>query len=200
MYRSSPVNAPMNAGGVVAPLEREACELEGGDPSLGAPLERGDLRLAQRQAHRTVQVLGRLLGREPKVGDTHLGKLPAGSEPGQGQRRVHPAGDQQVQCRRGVVQEERDAFLHLGAVDHVVVVEHQDHVVAECIEGVEQRGQEPDRGRRVRRMQQLQLTRAERGRHLMKRGAEGGDHVGPEGGGVVVAGIQRHPGNGGRLG
>ena len=117
------------AGDVVAALHRQRRQLEGGDPPLGAPLQRGHVRCGELQAHHPVEVRHGLLGREAQVGGAELDQLASGSQPGQRQRRVGSAGNDQVQPRRHMVEQERHPLLHLGRIDDVVVVEHQHDVV-----------------------------------------------------------------------
>ena len=56
-----PGEAGDEAGDVVAPLHRERRQLEGGDPALGARLQRGDIARRQLQPHHLVEVRGGLV-------------------------------------------------------------------------------------------------------------------------------------------
>ena len=141
------------------------------------------------EAHHLVEVRRSLVRREPQVSGPDLDQLAARPQPGQRQRRVSATGDHQVQPRRQVVEQERHRVVDLAGLDQVVVVEHQHDVAAGRAEVVEQRREHQlDRGR-LRRGQELQLVRADPGRHRPQRG----DHVGPEGHRVVVAGVERQP-------
>ena len=148
------------------------------DTSLGASV----------QAHRLVQVGGRLIGREAQVGGADLDELAARSEAGEGQRGVGAGRDHQVELRRQVVEQERHPGLDLRVVDHVVVIEHQHDVIGRGAQAVEQRGQGGLDGRR-RCVEQ----RADRVGDARCRLLEPGDDIGPERCGVVVAGVERDP-------
>ena len=144
--------------GVVAALHRQRGQLQGGDPALGALVQRRDVALGQREAHRAVEVGRGLLGGEAQVGGPHLDQLAACPHPRQRQRRVGPGGEHQVQLRRQVLEQERHPVVHLGRLDEVVVVEDQQQVLRPSVEVVEQRG-ERRLGRRRGRRQQLQRVR-----------------------------------------
>ena len=101
-----PREAGDEAGHVVPVLHRQGGELEGGDPSLGAGVQRVDVVGGQVQAHAVVEVRRGLVGGEPQVGGPDLDQLAPGAQPGQGQRRVGPAGDHQVDLRREVLEQE----------------------------------------------------------------------------------------------
>ena len=184
-----PGEAGDEPGGVVASLHRQRRQLQCGDPPFGASLQRRHVRGRQLQAHHLVEVRRSLVRREPQVGSADLDQLAACPQPGQRQRRVSTAGDHQVQPRRQVVEQERHRVLDLAGVDQVVVVEHQHDVAAGRAEVVEQRREHHLDRWRLRRGQQLQLVRADPGRHRPQRG----DHVAPEGHRVVVAGVERQP-------
>ena len=118
-----------------------------------------------------------------------LGQLAARPPPGQRQRGIGPAGDHHVQPRRQMVEQERHPVLHIARVDDVVVVEHQHDVARDGAQVVEQRGKHRlDRGR-PGRLQEGQRTLADPGCRRPQRG----DHIGPEGRGIVVAPVEREP-------
>ena len=184
-----PREAGDEPGDVVSSLHRQRRQLQGGDPPFGTPLQRRHVRGRQLQAHHLVEVRRSLVRREPQVGGTDLDQLATRSQPRQRQRRVSAAGDHEVQPRRQVVEQERHRVLDLAGVDQVVVVEHQHDVAAGRAEVVEQRRQHHlDRGR-LRRGQELQLVRADPGRHRPQRR----DQVAPEGHRVVVTRVERQP-------
>ena len=99
-----------------------------------------------------------------------------------------------MQLWRLVLEEERHPVVHLGRLDEVVVVQDQHQVGRQPVEVVEQRSERRIDRRRGRR-QQLERSVAE-SRHG---GLHGGHHVGPEQRGVVVAPVQRQPGDRGSV-
>ena len=153
MKRSSPAKPAMKDGDVVAALHRERRELQGGDPSLGAGFEHVDVRRGDRQAHRVVEVDGGLVGGEAKVGGADLEQLAARPQAGQRQGRVGAAGDHEVDLRRQVLDQERHRLVDLRRFDDVVVVEHQDEVVVDGVQIVEQ-GRDDGLDLRLRHLQE----------------------------------------------
>ncbi len=113
---------------IVAPLYGQGRQLQGGDPTLGAPVERRDVALGQRQPHRAVEVGRGLLGGEAQVGGPYLQQVTACAHPRQGERRVDAGGEHHVQLRRPVLEEERQPVVHLGRHNEVQVVEDQHQV------------------------------------------------------------------------
>ena len=190
-----PGEAGDELGGVVASLHRQRGELEGGDPALGATLERGDVAApVSSQAHRLVEVGRGLLGGEAQVGGADLDQLAARPQPRQRQGRVGPAGDHQVQLRREVVEQEGHRVVDLARLDDVVVVEDQHDVPVDGAEVVEEGGEHRLHGQRLRCLEELEGA----GAHRRSEGPEPGDDVGPEVRRVVVAGVQRQPRRGAR--
>ena len=88
-----------------------------------------------------------------------------------------------------MVEQERHPVLHIARVDNVVVVEHQHDVTRGGAQVVEQRGKHRFDRRRPGRLQEGQRVLADSGGCRPQRG----DHVGPEGRGIVVAPIEREP-------
>ena len=138
-----PVDEP---GGVLPPLQGQGRELQGGDPSLGPPLEGADLAGGELEPHPVEVRRGLLLG-EPQVGGTHLGQLAAGAQPRQRQRRVRPRRDDEAELGRQVVDQEGHRLVDRRRVDDVVVVEDEHDVLVGGGEVVEEAGQHGgDRG------------------------------------------------------
>ena len=125
-----PGEAGDEAGDVVAALDRERGQLEGGDPAFGARLQRGDIPRRQVQAHHLVEVRGGLVRREAQIGGADLDELATPPQASQRQRRVGAGRDHQVHRCGQVLQQVRHPALDVGRIDHVVVVEHQHDVVA----------------------------------------------------------------------
>ena len=140
------------------------------------------------QADDVVEVGRHFVGGEAQVGGADLDQLAAGPQPSQRQERVGSAADHQVDVRREVLQQERHAVAEVGPVDQVVVVEHQVDVVRCGREFVEHRG-EDGLDRRLGRLQQREHVGSDAGHRCL----QGGDHVGPERGGLAVALIEGEP-------
>lgn len=68
-------------GGVISALHRQRGQLEGDDPSLGAPLQSSDVLRRQVQSHHVVEIGGSLLGGEAEVGGADLDQLSATTQP-----------------------------------------------------------------------------------------------------------------------
>ena len=177
---------------VVTAAQRERGQLERGDPALGAGPERGDVGRVQVEPGGRREVGGRLLLGEPEVGRTHLGQLSAGTQPGQGQRRVGAGADDQAHLRRQPLQQQRHAGLHVGPLGEVVVVEHEGQGTGQDAQLVEDGGQHGlDR---LPGLEQRQPGAAGVGCGAL----ECRQHVAPEDLRARVGRVQGHPGGAGR--
>ena len=145
---------------VVASLQRDGGELQGGDPALGAVLEGRDLLGCEPHPVASSRYAGGLVGAEPQVDGADLDQLAAHPPPRQRQVGVGPRAEHDVHVRREVVDQEGHTPGDLRVVDQVVVVEHQPDLVGHRGELVEQRGQRRV-GRAGRGPQQLQRAGAE---------------------------------------
>ena len=94
-----------------------------------------------------------------------------------------------MRVRGQVIEQERHRFVHVGGLDDVVVVEHEDELARDHAEVVHERG---DDGRRRRRGRLQDGHRA--GRGVRDGGADGRHDVRPEPGRVVVTDVERQPG------
>ena len=74
---------------------------------------------------------------EAQVGGADLDQLASRAQPGQRQSRVGARGDDDVHLRGQVVEQEDHAFVDVRTLEHVVVVEHQRHVVGHGAELVD---------------------------------------------------------------
>ena len=126
---------------VVASLHRQRCQLQRSDPALRALIQRCDILRHQNTSDSAVEVRRRLLGREAEVGRPDLGESADSPPPRQRKRRVGTAGDDHVHLRGQVLQQEDHPVMHLGRLDHVIVVEHQDHIVRNSEQVVDQRSE-----------------------------------------------------------
>ena len=77
---------------------------------------------------------------EAQVGGPDLEELAPRPQAGERPRRVGSAGDDEVQLRRQMLDEEQHRLVHVDRLDDVVVVEHQDDVVVEAGDVVEEGG------------------------------------------------------------
>jgi hypothetical protein len=183
-----PGEAGDEAGDVVSSPHRQRGQLERGDPAFGASLQRSDIPCRQRQSHHPVEVRRGLVGREAQVGGSDLDQLIARPQASQGQLRVLAGADHQVHLRREVLEQEGHAGPEFGAVDEVVVVQHQVDVVRDGAELVDHRGQD-SLDRWLARLQERKRTGADAWSHRL----QGRDHGGPERGGLAVALLQGQP-------
>ena len=159
MKRSSPANPAMNAAMSSRPCIDSAASCSAAiHPSVRASSTSTSAGV-DCQAHRLVEVGGGLVGGEAQVGGADLEQLAPGAQARQRQGRVGAAGDHQVDLRRQVLEQERHRLVDLRRLDDVVVVEHQDQVVVDGVQVVEQRRDDD-----VRRLPEAPGARAARRR------------------------------------
>jgi hypothetical protein len=177
-------------GAVAASLQREAGEVDAGDPALGAVQQQLELAVAESQPEAVVQQCPdpglveaqRLLG--------HLAELAPDPQPRHADGRRDPGGNGHVEATRAVLEQERDAVVDLRLADQVVVVEHQHDVRGRPRQRVDQRRQAGVlRGGRRRRQRGVDGLRDVEARPPERRG-----DVRPEANRVVVARVDRQPG------
>ena len=131
------------AGDVVAALDRERCQLEGGDPPFGPRLQRDDSSLASRSSPITSL---RYAAASSGVKRRSAARIST-SSPRARRRASGSAGSARVvitRCSCGGRCSSRNAHpvLDVVRVDDVVVVEHQHDVARQSAELVEQRGKD----------------------------------------------------------
>ena len=80
-------------GGVGDAAQRQAGELQSGNPALGPRTQRRDLGAAKFQSHHVTEEGGRFVRCEAQIGGAQLDELTAGAQPGKRQRRVRPRRD-----------------------------------------------------------------------------------------------------------
>jgi hypothetical protein len=88
------------------PAQRQRRQLQPGRPALGAGRQRRHRGIGQVGAGRLAQEGRRLIGGEAQLGIPQLGELAPGSQPRQGKRRIGAAGQDGMQARRQVVEQE----------------------------------------------------------------------------------------------
>ena len=173
--------------GVLDPPQRQAGELEPGDPPLGARLEGCHLGVVEVEPHHVGEECVCLIGREPQVRGTQLDELPAGAQPRERERRVGPRRDRETGVRWQVVDQEGHRAVHLRCLDDVVVVEDQQRPARLQVEVVHHRGQ--DRFGRHLGARGHELGRLGELAHDLQRG----DDVLEEPRRVVVGFVEREP-------
>ena len=124
----------LNESGCVSrsvPLHGQGCQLQTGNPALGALLQPGDIALGEIQSHHPVEEIGGFGGGEAQVGGTQFGELIAHPQTCQRQGRVFAAGDDQAQLRRLVFDEEGQGFVNRFGVEQVVIVEDENQIIGQ---------------------------------------------------------------------
>jgi hypothetical protein len=116
-------------------------------------------------------------------------ELASGPQPGQGQGWVAAAGDDDVQPRRKMTQEERHAVVDRPRPHQVVVVQHQRELIGRGLEVVDQRGHDALARHHPRRSQERQQVLPKASANTIERD----DHIPPEPHRIVVFGVQRQP-------
>ena len=101
-------------GGFVHPLQRERCQLQAGNPALGACRQRVGRRGRQRQAHRLAEKSHRLGRGEAQVIGAQLDNLATGAQPRQRQRRILTRQQQQVEGGGAVVEQKLHGLMNQG--------------------------------------------------------------------------------------
>ena len=178
-------------GRIRVPPQRQRGQLQSRRPPLGAGRQRHHRSVGQDRPRRRTQQRRRLLGGEAELSGAQLSQLAAGPQPRQRQRRVSPAGHHQQQARWQVLQQERHRLVHRASVDQVVVVQDQQHLIPARLDGqlVDQGRHKPVKRTRGRRPEQRAQVPGDPGPGPVQRS----DHVAPEPGRVVVAGVQAQP-------
>ena len=178
-------------GRIRVPPQRQRGQLQSRRPPLGAGRQRHHRSVGQDRPRRRAQQRRRLLGGEAELSGAQLSQLAAGPQPRQRQRRVSPAGHHQQQARWQVLQQKRYRLVHRPGVNQVVVVQDQQHLIPTRLDGepVDQGRHKPLKRTRGRRPEHRVQPLGDPGLRLIQRS----DHVAPEPGRVVVAGIQAQP-------
>jgi hypothetical protein len=178
-------------GRVGMALQRQPGKLQTGDPPFGAGRQGGHAVGGQVEPGGLAQQRGRLVLGEAQVALAHLGELAAGPQPGQRQRRVGAAGQHQPQAGRRALQQQGEAAVDRRRLDEVVVVQHQRQLSGPGDQLVDDGGHHRLQRGRLGPAQQRGEPLADRDPRPVQRGGD----VAPEPHRVVVAGVQRHPGD-----
>ena len=124
--------------GVVGALERQPGEHEPCGPTLGA-LAQVVEPLVVEPFGGGAQQGGGLDGVEPEVAGTDLADTPAHSHPTEPERRIGAGDQHERELRWAQVDEALHAPVHLGVIDEVVVVEHDDEPLGQRRQLVDER-------------------------------------------------------------
>ena len=109
MAAAEGVQEPCDVG---MPPQREAGQLQARRPAFGAGSERRDGRIVQAEPRGCGEQRGRLICGKAKLIRAQLGELPPGPQPRQGQRRIGPAGHNQAQPRRQMLEQEPERRVY----------------------------------------------------------------------------------------
>jgi hypothetical protein len=101
-----------------------------------------DLSFRERKSHSLREKCRCFLWGEAQIGGAQLGELTARTQSRQGEWRVYPAGDDQVQVWRQVVQEKRERVVDWLRRDDVIVIQDQDGVRGECCADIDYSAQQ----------------------------------------------------------
>ena len=113
---------------IVPPLHGEGGQLERGDPTLRALLQRGDLAHFEIQAGRLIEIRSGLVTREAQIRGSYLHELPLRPQTRQRKRWIGAGCDHDVRRWRQVLQQERHLVLDVAGIDHMEVIKHQEDV------------------------------------------------------------------------
>ncbi len=131
----------LGAGRVLA-LDGGEHDLDRGGPALGLVRQGG--QGFGRQVRGVLAHPGLDLRRaEAQIPGPQLGQMAPCPQPGQGQRRVQPGGEDQVQPRRAVLQQKAHGLMHRRAGEVVIVLQHHGPRVGHGLnQFVDQHGQD----------------------------------------------------------
>ena len=188
-----PREAGDEAGDVVAPLHRQRRQLKRGDPPFGAPPPSAATSCAVRPSPITPF---RYAAASSGVKRRSAARIST-SSPRARNRASGNAGSARLAITRWICGgrcSSRNAMpvQHVARVDDVVVVEHQDDIVRDGAEIVEQSRQEPLRSAAGATAGARAHLAPTPGHRRLQRG----DQVGPEQRGIVVALVEREPRHG----
>ena len=131
---------------------------------------------------------GGLRGVEPEVAGTDLADAPAHPHPTQPERRIGAGDQHERELRRAQVDEALHASMHLGIVDEVVVVQHDDEPLGQRRQLVDERRHDHLAGAERTGHQRFQS-----GADLGVRAADRRDDRNPEAGRVGVGLLELQP-------
>ena len=180
--------APHEGLGLGRARQRDRGQAQADRPALGAPPQQGP------QVGRQVDAVGRqqrldLVLAEREVVRADVGDLARGTHALDGERRVAAAGEDEARRLRGVGDEELQVPERHGILDQVDVVEHDDELLGQLGQPVDERAHEAAVGAGRRGLQRAQRRV---GGHAVA-GGERRQQVPPQRAVAVVGGIDRQP-------
>ena len=173
-------------------LQRERCQLETGDPALRLFGQPGQVRRGEFDAHALPQKAPDLPFVKAQLCGPDFGELVAGAQAGQGQGRVLPGDQHQMQGGRLMGQQPLQDGEDGRLLNGLEIVEDTEKGGLKGCNVVDQMGDEHRRGWHLTRGQRASQFSAQGRVHPLQRG----DEIGEEVAGAVVAGIQGEPGCG----
>ena len=182
----------------VAVAPREGCrrERDACGPALGAPGEAVHLVRGEIDPGNAGEHPGDLVRVEGEVVGPQLLQLTGRAQPAERKGRVPAGGDDDVDVLGQAFHEEGDGLVHGRVGDHVIVVQDEHDRPGLRDQVVDQQGNRGVADRAPPGGQGTQRAFPDAGRRLPERG----QHVAPEQDRVVVAGVERHPGDQGVTG
>ena len=173
---------------IVPTLHGQGGQLERGDPTLRALLQRRDLARFEVQAGRLIEIRSGLLTREAQIRGSYFHELPLRPQTRQRKRWIGAGCDHDVRRWRQVLQQERHLVLDVAGIDHMEVIKHQEDVGSDRAKLVGEGRHDRLDGRWLGPFHHRDCL--SRGGH---RSVKCCRHAGPEGDGLVVGRVEGHP-------
>ena len=121
-----------------------------------------------------------------------FGDLIARSQHAEGQRRILPGGDYEMQALRWVLQQQTQQLVDGLLADEVIIVQHQDEVAFKSVQLIDQASDDHANSGEAEAVRKGACLR----QCVGKEGLHGGQEVGQKDAEVIVGLIQRNPGVG----
>ncbi len=138
------------------------------------------------QAHHLVEKFGGFGGGKTQVGGAQLSQLTPGAQPGQGEMWILTGGDDQVHLWRQVLEQKGEGLVNRFGINHMVIIQHQDEVVRNGGDFIEQGGQNRFSRRRLRTLKHFHG----RFSHIRLQCLQSRDEISQKPGQVVVTFLQ----------
>src|SRR5215469_246031 len=101
------------------------CQLQPGNPALGALLQCQYLCIREREAHRLAEKGAGIFSRKAQIGGADLKQLSSNTPAREGQVRVNTAGDEEVNVCRKVLQPEGEGFMNRLFFDDLIIIQKE---------------------------------------------------------------------------
>jgi hypothetical protein len=187
-----PLEVAQKGLGIILVEQGQRDEVQADGPPLDDIVQVGERRLAQAQARALRHATVGLRSVELEIPERHLRELASASHRSQGQRRIAPGDQDQVEAPRWMRQQLGEQIVHFPLVDGLVVVQDQDEGGLDRVQLVRKAAREHRGRRQIRGLDQLLRL----GTRLREHRTHRGDQVGRERTGVVVAPVEGEPGAG----